>query len=72
MSMSANPDDDFVSETTARIDHMLGLAERNGWNAAINAVRTILPFEYSQKIRALYKRPEDDPSTLPASREGGE
>lgn len=53
---------EFVDETVKRIDDMLAHAERNGWNAAINAARVILPVEYSQRIRALYKLPEDDPS----------
>lgn len=53
---------DFVRATTEKIDELLAMAERNGWNAAINAARTILPVEYSQRIRALYKSPDDDPS----------
>ena len=49
---------------------MLAHAERNGWNGAINAARTILPVEYSQRIRSLYKSPEDDPSGSIASTNG--
>jgi hypothetical protein len=53
---------DFVADTVARIDKMLAHAERNGWNAALNAARTILPVEHSRALRALYKIPDDDPS----------
>ncbi len=38
-----------------RIDGLTAMAERNGWNAAINACRQHLPPEYSILLRGLYK-----------------
>lgn len=46
-------------EILARLDSITEHAERNGWNAAINACRQLLPVQYSQMLRPLYKVPDE-------------
>ncbi len=43
-------------EALARMRTVLLMAERNGWNAAINACRELLPPEWSVKLKDLYNR----------------
>lgn len=47
-------------EIMRQIDRLLKGSEDNGWNAAINAARLLLPVEYSQVIRTLYRDPLKD------------
>jgi hypothetical protein len=42
-------------EILREIDRLLKHSEDNGWNAAINAARFLLPVEYSRVIRTLYR-----------------
>jgi hypothetical protein len=59
-----------LSESTkAHLDIVCALAERNGWNAAINACRQFLPPSQSIRLCQLYKL--EEPSLPPAGREAG-
>ena len=51
-------DFELSAATKAHLDLICALAERNGWNAAINACRRILPTEHSIRLRQLYKLEE--------------
>ena len=55
MSDVAN-DIPVAPEALARMRKVLLMAERNGWNAAINACRERLPPEWSVKIKDLYNQ----------------
>jgi hypothetical protein len=56
-------DIELSADSKARLDMICALAERNGWNAAINACRQLLPPQFSSSLRQLYKL--EEPSTLP-------
>jgi hypothetical protein len=49
---------ELTDEIISSLDHITALAERNGWNAAINACRKALPPDQSFKLRHLYKLEE--------------
>lgn len=50
---------DIDPEILQSVGRLIKGAEDNGWNAAINACRLLLPVEYSQRIKHLYRVPTD-------------
>lgn len=53
MSDGPKPEQEILN----KIDDLLKKSEDNGWNAAINACREMLPVHYSQAVRSLYRLP---------------